>query len=152
MTNIGGIVQELANDGFLVVFAVFLLIPVGIHALICWYLSSCLMRLPETHRRLSPALVWLLLIPCFQFIWGFFVYPKVAKSFQAHFQAVGRHEMGDCGHSLAMWYCVLSVVSLPLNLVPILNLLNCIIWPATLVLWIMTMVKFANLKRQVTVR
>lgn len=133
---------------------VIVIIAVAIAILICWYLSSCLKRVPPQFRRQEPGLVWLLLIPCFPIIWNFFVYPKIAESYQAYFDSVGRTDVGDCGRSLAMWYCILTVIGLPagfvLSLIPILGpLASCVMSLATLVLWIMFLVKAGSLKGQI---
>lgn len=127
------------------VFVVGLIIAV----LICLFLSSCLVRLPPEYRRVEPGMVWLLLIPCFPLVWNFFVYPKIAESFQSYFESTGRTDVGDCARGLAMLYCILTVVSLPLGLIPIIGLINCVVGPATLVIWIIVLVRFAGLKGQV---
>jgi hypothetical protein len=48
-----------------------------------------------------------------------------------------------------MWFCILRAVSLPLSFIPIISLLNCVIGPASLVMWIVLLVKFAGLKGQI---
>jgi hypothetical protein len=81
---------------------------------------------------MEPGMVWLLLIPIFNLVWIFFVYIRLAKSFQNAYAAMGRNDQGDCGEKLALWYCISYVV--------------CCLPPVTLVLLIMTLVKFAGLK------
>ena len=38
---------------------------------------------------MEPAMVFLLLIPCFGLVWNFFLYPRLSRSFQKYFQSVG---------------------------------------------------------------
>ena len=112
-----------------------LVISIGIKILICWYLSSCLEKIPPRFRRQEPGMVWLLLIPLFTFVWAFFVYPKIADSFKAYFDSVGRTDVGDCGRDLALIYCILAVI-------PYVGL-------AALILLILVLVKFDALKKQI---
>lgn len=140
----------------LVILIVSLLIAIAIAVLVILFLQSCLNKLPAEHRQQSPGMVWLLLIPCFNLVWIFFVYPKIAESFQSYFASAGRTDVGDCGLGLAKTYCILVVSNLGLSLlgmIPVIGaifgLLNCACSIAILVVWIMTLVKFAGLKRQV---
>ena len=45
-----------------------LLILIGI----ILFLQSCYNRIPAEHRKMEPAMVWLLLIPIFSLVWIFF--------------------------------------------------------------------------------
>jgi hypothetical protein len=81
--------------------------------------SVVLARVPPAHRKQSPGLAFLLLIPLFGFFWAFFVHPRVAASLKSYFDAKGDTTVGDCGHSLAVGICVCSVCSI----IPVLGLL-----------------------------
>jgi hypothetical protein len=125
-------------------------IAIAIGCLICWYLSSCLKRVPPQFRRQEPAMAWLLLIPCFNLVWNFFVYPKIGESYQAYFDSIGRTDLGDCGRSLGLSYCILSVAGLPLGMIPVIGgVVSCFLGLATLVVWILFLVKAGNLKSQI---
>jgi hypothetical protein len=131
-----------------VALAVLVLLAIGIA--VCWFLSSCLTRVPAQFRRQRPELTWLLLIPCFNIVWNFFVYPKIAESFKAYFDSVGRTDVGDCGRALAMVFCILTAVGVPLGLIPLLGaILGCFLGLANLVIWILFLVKAAGLKGQI---
>jgi len=135
-------------------FVVIVILALAIGVAICYFLMTCFKRIPAEFRKQEPGMVWLLLIPCFNIVWNFFVYPKLADSYQAYFQSVGRTEFGDCGRQTAMIYCILVVASIPLSFVlafiPIVGpLANCAISIATLVFWIMVLVKAASLKGQI---
>jgi hypothetical protein len=133
----------------LAIVAAIALVGLLVAVLICLFLSSCLTRLPEEHRRVNPGLVWLLLIPCFPVVWNFFVYPKVAESFQSYFDAQGRTDVGDCSRGLATLYCILTVVSTVLGIIPFIGAVNCLLGPAILVIWTLLLVRFAGYKGQV---
>ena len=89
-------------------------------------------------------MVWLLMIPCFNLVWAFFVFLRLADSYQAYFQSVGDTEVGDCGRNLFLAYCiVLCCTILPIPCVqPLVGL-------AALVLLILSLIKATNLKNRI---
>jgi hypothetical protein len=103
------------------------------------FLQSCFASIPAQHRKMEPAMVWLLLIPLFSLVWIFFVYIRLAKSFQGAYAALGRNDQGDCGEKLALIFCITCVAS-------IIPLVGCLAGPASLVLLVIVLVKFAGLK------
>lgn len=125
------------------VVVVAILIGLAIRIVIIMLLSSCLSRIPPEHREMEPGMVWLLLIPCFDIVWNFFVFIKIPKSFQKYFAAQSRTEFGDCGEQIGLWYCICVVACM----VPILNY---IAGPAALVLLIIFLVKVLGLKGQIS--
>lgn len=80
-----------------------LAVGILINVFVCWLLSRAFESIPREHRRMEPGMVWLLLIPCFSLVWNFFVFPKLAQSFRAAFEARGQMANGDCGERLAWW-------------------------------------------------
>jgi len=144
--------QFMESVGPVVVFAIIgaiLVISLGIAIVVCLFLSGCLKAVPEEHRKQEPGLVWLLLIPCFPVVWNFFVYPKVSESFESYFASVGRTDVGDCGKTLALVYCILVAASAVVGFIPYVNVLNCFLGIANLVLWIIFLVKAAGLKSEI---
>jgi hypothetical protein len=99
-----------------------ILIMVGALALLALQIASCrsLVRsmdaLPAQYRQQSPRNIWLLLLPLFSQGYCFFVYPRIARSFQAYFRDAGRTNVGDCGLKLAqttsmLWAsCVVPII------------------------------------------
>lgn len=85
---------------------VILLVIEAIPAILAYIVLS---RIPEQHRKQSPGLVFLLLIPLFSVIWAFFVHPRVAESLKSYYDSLGANLYGDCGKSLALWLCICSV-------------------------------------------
>jgi hypothetical protein len=128
---------------FMIVFyGVILAISVAILVLICLGLSGFLKALPPEFRLMEPGMVWLMLIPCFNLIWIFFVYPQIARSYQNYFRAQGRFDMGDCGESIGLWYCICVLLSM----IPCVGIIASF---AALILLILYFVKLFGLKSQV---
>lgn len=122
--------------------AVGLAIMLAINAVICWLISNALKQIPEAHRKMEPGQVWLLMIPCFSIVWNFFVFQRVPDSFKSYFDSVGRTDVGDCGKSLGLWFSICVAVSM----VPLLGYVAGI---ASLILLILCLVKFNELKNKI---
>jgi len=140
----------------LILVAIFALIAIGIQILICYLLYSCYKRVPERHRKLSPGLVWLLLIPLFSAVWNFFVYPSLSDSFKSYFNSAGRTDVGDCGRGIGMTLCICLAIATGLSVlarVPVLGvvvpILSCPLGLLSLVLLIVYLVKAIGLKNQI---
>ncbi|RMD79934.1 MAG: hypothetical protein D6820_07465, partial [Lentisphaerae bacterium] len=69
---------------------------------ICFITMKIYSRIPEEYRELNPVLVWLLFVPCFNLIWIFFVFPRLATSLKNYFDDIGDESVGDCGRALAV--------------------------------------------------
>jgi hypothetical protein len=119
-----------------------LLVLYAIIALICWLVAAALKSVPEEYREIRPDQIWLSLIPCFALVWNFFVYHRVARSFQNYCAATGKTQFGDCGETLGLIYSICVVC----RIVPCLNYLA---WPASLVLVIIVLVKFWGMKAEI---
>ncbi len=128
-----------------------LVISLAIGVVVCLILSSCFARIPREHRKMEPAMVWLLLIPLVNLVWSFFVYPRLSESFQSYFTSAGRADVGDCGWKLGMAYCVCMAVGVVAGLIPCVG--GCIALPvslAGLVLLVIFLVKVSGLKKQIS--
>ncbi len=110
-----------------------------ISIVICAILSGCFSRIPQGFRKMEPGMVWLLLIPCFNIVWNFFVYQRLADSYKAYFDSVGKTDVADCGKGIGLAYCICVACCL----VPCLNYLA---GPASLVLLVLYLIKAVNLK------
>lgn len=84
---------------------------------------TVLSRVPAGHRKQSPVLALLLMIPVFSLVWMFFVHPKVAESLKSYFDSVGDKSARDCGASLAMALCISGVCSI----IPVLGFFSIIV-------------------------
>ena len=135
--------QGMLAAGVIAVAAIVgLIVMLAINAVVCWLVSSSLAKVPAEHRKMEPGKVWLLMIPCFSLVWNFFVFQRVPESFQSYFASIGRQDLGDCGKQIGLWYAICGACSV----VPFLNYLA---GPAGLVLLILNLVKFNQLKSEI---
>ena len=136
--------EAAATLGVILVAAVVgLVIGIAISVVISLLITSALKVVPQQYREIEPGMVWLLLIPLFNLIWNFFVFPKVSRSFQKYFAAQGKSEHGDCGEKIGFWYAICGACCI----IPCVNYLA---GPAALVLLIIYLVKIHGLKTFVT--
>jgi len=143
-----------AHDGMSAMFGLGLglfgcflfIVLIGIGIAVIYFLFVCLKRIPAEHRRQEPALVWLLLIPLFNFVWSFFVFPKLAESYQSYFSSQGVTDVGDCGRQLSLILCIVACLNLLNFIIPFVG---CLIGPVTLVLLILVLLKFNELKNRI---
>jgi len=95
-------------------------------------------KIPAEHRKISPWHVYLLLIPIFNLAWNFFVYPRIAKSFQSAFHYRGDYSNGDHGETLSFVYCILVIgIFIPV--------FGQFMWLAAFVVWIIMLIQFYEL-------
>ncbi|UCG16339.1 MAG: hypothetical protein JSV19_13695 [Phycisphaerales bacterium] len=135
--------------GILLLSCFGLVIGLGIQAAICWFVSNCFQSVPQEYRQQSPGMVWLLMIPLFNVVWNFFVYPKLAQSFKAYFDANGVQDVGDCGGQLAMGFCICVAGAVVLGFLPVLGFLSPLAALASVVLLILVLVKANDLKKRI---
>ncbi|MSQ96439.1 MAG: hypothetical protein EXR98_18055 [Gemmataceae bacterium] len=69
------------------------------------------------NRDMEPAMVFLLLIPCFGLIWWFITVMRVASSLQKEFEDRGLEPDGDFGMLLGL-----------LMIIPFVNIIFMILW------------------------
>ena len=119
-----------------------IIINVAIMGGIAYMLYLCFNRIPQPYRQLEPKQTFLLMIPCFNLVWNFFVFPKLAKSYQAYFQSVGRTDVGDCGEKMGLWVAISYACA-------IIPLIQYIAGPAALILLIIYLIKAFELRKQI---
>jgi hypothetical protein len=127
---------------FMPVIFIALLFPFALSIVAIVLVYTDFQRIPPGFRKLDPGLVWLLLIPCFNVVWNFFVIPSLANSFKAYFDSIGDTSVGDCGRDLGYGYsgcCAASIVPF----------VGCLTGPASLVLLILFLVKANDLKNRI---
>jgi hypothetical protein len=112
-------------------------------AIAAYFVSDALAVIPAEHQKnMTPGQVWLLVIPVFGLVWNFFVYHRVALSFQAYFESNGRPQPGDYGKQMGLIYSILAACSI----VPCVGSLAGI---AALVIVILLIVKFQEYKKMI---
>jgi hypothetical protein len=120
-----------------------LAIGLVIQAILCWLTMNCFKALPPEHRKMEPAQVWLLMIPLFNLVWNFFVFPRLSDSFRSYFD--GKPDEGvtdDCGRKLGMAYAICAAAS-------VIPCVGFVAWPAALVIVVVFLVKANELRARV---
>jgi len=125
-----------------------LVVSIAINIAVCILIYIPYRAVPMEHQRMQPGLVFLLLIPIFNYFWNFMVFFRVPESFQSCFAAQGRTDVGDCGRGLGMWYAIAALVGAAGSFIPIVNCFAGVIGLASLVLVIIFIVKLWSLKGQ----
>lgn len=156
--NAADLVAGLFAMGFSLAFVGgFLCLMLAIQAAITGFLWDTLRRIPAEHRAQEPGLVWLLMVPLLNMVWPFFVYPKIAESYQRYFAATGRYDQGDGGMQLATIYCwalvaqlVVSFLGICIGIIPIIGMLfsmvQMVVILGTFALHIVVLVKFGMMR------
>jgi hypothetical protein len=124
----------------LIIFFIFglFLIPAIFYLLT---LQNALSKCAPMSRTMDPAMVWLMLIPVFHLIWGFFVVMALGNSLGNEFRRRGIPCPDPLpGQSIGMAMCICACC----GIIPLINFLA---GPATLVLWIVYWVKIAEFSR-----
>lgn len=129
---------------YIAIIVVGIVVSIAIAIVIAVLIAGCYARIPQQYREMEPGMVYLMLIPCFNLVWIFFVTLRLSTSFQKYFTAHGRTDVGDCGYQLGLWYSICMVA----GIVPCVNY---IAGPAALVLLILYLVKVMGLKNQIPV-
>ena len=132
----------LLAGGFLMVILIIVVVVFAIMIFIYWLLYSALAAVPQQYREMEPGMVFLMLIPCFNLIWVFFVGARIPRSFQNYFEAHERYDHGDCGAQIGLWWGICTVCQ-------IIPLVNYIAGPAALVLLIVFLVKISSMKGEI---
>jgi hypothetical protein len=121
-----------------------------VQAIICFFAYTAAKQVPAASQQMSPGLVWLLMIPLFNYIWNFMVFTKVPKSIKAALDARGVPESGDCGAQIGLFYAIAAVASLPLSFIPIINILGGLLALASLVLVIIALIQMNAAAKKLT--
>jgi len=93
------------------VVGVVLVVMLAVYILYLLTLQKALSRVSPVNRAMEPGMVWLMLIPCFNIIWQFFVAVRVPDSLRNEFRARGRDDGSDYGKTIAIAQGVIGIVS-----------------------------------------
>lgn len=127
--------------GGLVGFAIWLTVM----AFFCRSMSKALNQCAERNRLMQPGLVWLAMIPCVHFVWGFFVAIQVPGSLQQEFQDRGDDDRSDYGKTLGIVAMITHVVGWLLGFIPLVGgCVGGVLGITALVCFIMFWVKIAG--------
>ena len=146
----GGAAGGAVVAGLMMLALIPVLIVLAIAVVVAFLLYSCLDRVPAQHRKMEPWQAWLMLIPIFNIVWAFFLFPKMAKSYQGYFAEQGRTDVGDCGEKIGLWCAICWAVGFFGSVVPCLNVILIPLgYLAFLVLLIIFLIKSLGLKGQI---
>ena len=123
---------------FFVIWAAVLIVPTIFFILTQ---QRALSKCAPMNQSMSPGLVWLQIIPFFNFIWQFFVVSALANSLGREFRARGIQEEERPGQGVGLAMCITRVCVI----IPILGIISLI---ASVVLWIIYWVKIAEFSRK----
>jgi hypothetical protein len=103
-----------------------LLIAVGIVALsigllvavIFFFLNlhMTLARCGRRNRTMEPAMVWLILVPLFNYYWWFHIVIQVSRSLKNEFSDREKDDGSDYGRALGIWWGVIYVTGVVLGM------------------------------------
>lgn len=118
--------EILAGMIFVLIFIGLIALVVGILYLLT--LQNVLKRVRPENRSVDPSNVWLMLIPLFNLIYAFILYPKISESIAREYAAREMSPDGDFGKTLGTVMPILSLC----GFIPILGsfagLANLVIW------------------------
>lgn len=135
---------EFKPEQFIGLFVYLILVGIAlcVHIVVCFFLYKFYKRVPQQFRKMEPGMVWLLLIPCFNLVWNFFVYIRLPRSLKGYFNSVGNQTVGDCGEGLGLAFSICEAATI----IPCLGLFTGI---AAIVLVILYLVKANQLTEQI---
>ena len=126
---------------FLMIFAL-ILIP---YILFLVHLYKLLSKCKQENRDMEPGLVWLNLIPVFNYGWIFYTVIKIRDALKKEYSAQNLEtDDTEFSFSIGLAYCITQACSI----IPFLGLFSTI---ASLVLWIIYWVKTNNYSKQLDV-
>ena len=111
-------------------------------AIVIFYILSMQKALDlagERHRKMNPAMVWLMLIPLFNLVWHFFVVKHVSDSIKSWAAEKGA-KVDDAGYTIGLIACIANCC----GIIPIINILA---GPVGLVCFIIWWVKVAGFNK-----
>lgn len=127
----------------LIIAVFFLVIAIVIGILYLLTLQNLLYKVSPQNRTAAPGDVWLLIIPFFNLIYAFILYPKISESVEKEYSTRGLAKQDDFGKSLGLLMPVLSLCAF----VPVLGFLAGF---ANLIIWIIFWSKMVGYKSQLS--
>lgn len=131
--------------GAFVFLVIFLLIILVIYILYLLTLQNALKRVSVGNRTISPGNVWLMLIPIFNIIYAFILYPKISESLKNEFESRNNPQSGDYAKTLGIVNAAGGPVNIIFQFIPFLGIFTSL---AIFVIWIVYWVKISGLKNQ----
>lgn len=109
-------------------------------------LKRLLDEISPENRKVEPGYVFLMLIPLFNLVYGFILYPKISESIENEYNSRSKPLSGDSLRSLGLILAVLMLLSVVVNYV--MEDLGGLIGLGYLVIFILYWVKSAGIKNE----
>lgn len=119
----------------------------GYLALVIAYLlalQNTLKAVSPANRKTEPGMVWLLLIPGFNFVWNFILAKKIAFSLEKEFSNLGEKMDGRPLYTLGVFSSVMYIVTIVAKYIPMGGVFLIV---AGMIVWIMYWKKIAEYKK-----
>lgn len=107
-------------------------------------LQNTLKAVSPANRKTEPGMVWLSLIPGFNFVWNFILAKKIAFSLEQEFTDLGEKMDGRPLYNLGVFSSVMYIVTIVAKYIPMGGVFLVI---AGLIVWIMYWKKIAEYKK-----
>ena len=133
-------VQTIAPLGFVLIFVFF----IGIILLAVFYLinlQNTLLEVSEKNRKIPAGNVWLMLIPLFNLIYPFILYPKISDSLKDEYNERGLPSKGDYARGIGITMPILGLC----GFIPGINIFAGL---AQFILFIIYWSKMSNFKNE----
>ena len=111
---------------------------------ICCLFRPIIKRVPDEHRKIKPNMVWLFIIPFFNLVWSFFLFPRIAASYKSYFDSQNITNEGDCGARLSLIYCIVFCTLQMMFFIPYLSTIASIIFGTSFGMMMGTFLKMKN--------
>ena len=123
---------------------IWILIFVGFILLTVFYLinlQNTLLEVSQKNRKIPAVNVWLMLIPLFNIIYSFILYPKISESLKDEYNDRGLPTRGDYARGIGITMPILQLC----GFIPGINIFTGI---ANLILFIIYWSKMSNFKNE----
>lgn len=107
-------------------------------------LQNTLKAISPANRQTEPGMVWLMLIPVFNFVWNFILAKKIAFSLEKEFTDLGEKMDGRPLYNLGAFCSVMYIVTLVAHYIPMGGVFLVV---AGLIVWIMYWKKINEYKK-----
>ena len=111
-------------------------------------MATALSKCSESNRLMQPGMAYLMMIPCFQIIWWYFVAINVPGSLKKEFEDRGRDDGSDYGKMFGLVAAILVSVNTVVSCIPYVNLCGGLFAIVYLVFFILFWVKIAGYSSQ----
>ncbi len=130
-------------------FMVFFAVALVVEILFLLNLMETLRRVSHENRRMTPGLVWLILIPVFGMGWFIYTVIRISDSLRAEYRSRGWQPEGDFGYGVGLAAGIINIAGLAWGWIPRHGtVVGALLSVGYLVCWIMYWVRTARIKNR----